>query len=191
MAGGVVSQFWAVGARHRIWAEFSPCRWMEWPGKTDAMKPATDEEESGGGGEGDTPAGWPGSCERVGSAFVRCCCCCCCCCCLVVVMLLAVSCAFSACRAVQKNLLRYLHSFRRWPNQAQASQAQKKLCKDSALMDGFFSRYLKLMNSTNGQSLRSWVFVADPTCTASSVGQTCASTEASQAQKNCASTRRW
>ena len=43
--GGVVSQFWAVGAHHRIWAEIIPCQWMEWPaGKTDVMKPAVDEE---------------------------------------------------------------------------------------------------------------------------------------------------
>ena len=60
-------------------------------------------------------------------------------------------------------------SFRRWPNQAQASQAQK--------------------TTVQGQHAGGWVFVADPTCY-SAVGQTCAST-ASQAQKNCASTACW
>ena len=47
MTGGAVSQFRAVGTRDRIWAEVSPCRWMEQQGMTDAMKPATDEEDSG------------------------------------------------------------------------------------------------------------------------------------------------
>ena len=47
-------------------------------------------------------------------------------------------CAFSACRAVQKNLLHYLHSFHHWPNLCKHKQAKHKikLCKHSALVDG-------------------------------------------------------
>jgi hypothetical protein len=39
---------------------------------------------------------------------------------------------------VQKNLLRYLHSFRRWPNLCKYKQAKHKikLCKHSTLVDG-------------------------------------------------------
>ena len=78
MMGGAVSQFWAVGARDRIWAEVGPCRWMAWPGKISMTRPATDEEESG--------------CKKKMEAMEREICWR-----VVVVLLLAVARTFSAC----------------------------------------------------------------------------------------------
>ena len=47
ITGGAVSQFRAVGARHRIWAEVGPCCWVAWLQMNSRMKPAADKEESG------------------------------------------------------------------------------------------------------------------------------------------------